>query len=110
VEEYELHLVKIEKLVKRMNELNPNIIFVLVPFREQVYDHYFDLVYSSGTRIGRFRIQEDMIEIFEKNNVSYVDLLPFMRESDVPLFFHYDSHPNQEGHKAIANILLEEVA
>lgn len=100
-----------EMLIKAIMDVakgrNQKLVFVLIPFREQVDDSFFEKEYMNNTKIGRFQFQEDAIKILEKHNITYINVLEDFRKlnKNNSLYYKIDGHFNEEGHKLMADII-----
>jgi len=103
------------RAIQRMNERaadrNIRFIVVLIPTKELVFEELWNNsspTYRNLTdnEVVLWEITKDS---FERNGIEYVDALPALREQLAfgvqPYQVSHDGHPNEYGHRAIANLI-----
>ncbi len=84
------------------------VIFMLIPFRDQIDDGWWStyqcLFQPTGER--RFALQEEILRQF--HHPYLLDLTPeFHRQSHRPLYLKFDGHWDVEGHELAARLLAD---
>lgn len=106
IEAREKTLEEMEKIRKFATENHIKLMIIAIPFEEQVYAP--KLVYDNYD----FRLPQKYIEDFSgKNNISYLDLLPFLRSyvasHKESIFLKNDVHFNEQGHQIVGKQIAD---
>jgi len=97
--------------------LKNNITFILVtyPYGHQVNTEEWKegrCLFGFGSDIIYGDTPENLLKSYsEENNINFIETFEKFRESNQsPLFFQYDGHFTRNGHKLIAEILLDSIS
>lgn len=110
-EGHRIALRAIQKMNDRASDKKIRFIVVLIPTKELVFQKLVEnpsLVYRNLTdnEVVTWKISKDF---FEHNGIEYLDALPALQEQlslgIQPYHASIDGHPNEHGHKAIANLI-----
>ena len=101
--------------MKNLTEANnSSLVVVIIPVREQVHKEDWELRKTEyGLNEKDFDLekpQKKLINFCERNNVSYIDLLPKFKENAMNgtlLYYKGDVHWNEKGHEIAADIIAE---
>ena len=80
------------------------LVILLVPMKEQVYSDKLEKVYH--VNFDLFRAQKDLVRLFVKHGIEYLDLTPIFTQtgkSGKQLYFKTDAHWNNEGNALCAD-------
>ena len=96
----ELYINKIREFSKGIGS---DFIVIIFPNESQLLSKY----------TTHKRMQDALIQILERNEISYIDLYEFLKRNqqtrhNIRLFFD-DTHPNEEGHRLIGEYLAQEL-
>lgn len=85
---------------------NIRLMFVSIPFEEQVY------VSDMKTKDYDFNYPQKFLEMFcDKHRIPYLDLLPFLRQHvhkrKAEIFLEKDAHFNNEGHRLTSQRIIQ---
>ncbi|MFQ5620563.1 MAG: SGNH/GDSL hydrolase family protein [Candidatus Nanoarchaeia archaeon] len=89
---------------------NIDLLFVIVPFREQVDDRKYNELYGNiNTTIGRWEFQQNVTALLDQKNITYINLLPKLREvnQNNSLYYEYDGHFRKKGYELMGNIIAD---
>lgn len=100
-ESFDSYRKKISALNKNLTSQNKSLLLIAFPYTQQ---------FSSSRDYGSLP-QQKLANLSKENNISFVDLLPFLDRKDYEkYYFSGDNvHPNAEGHKLIKDILYQEI-
>lgn len=106
-----------KKYILQIREIYKDIPFILLinPSKHQVNVKYFDTMrklgyaYKENKVIDR-KIQDAIISWAAKNNIDYLDILPFMLHSNESLFYEIDIHYNPEGNRLVAEKIYDKLS
>lgn len=110
-EGHEIALRAIQKMNERAADRNIQFVVVLIPTKELVFQELWrspSPTYRNLTEdeVVLWKITKDSLE---RNGIEYVDALPALREQLAfgvqPYKVSHDGHPNEHGHKAVANLI-----
>jgi len=97
----------------KMKEICPNLVFVIIPTREQVDSVRLNkalkqLDYKKED-IDIYKPNKMLSDYCKVNDITCIDLLPEFKKSTQQLYFDIDPHFNQNGHKLAADIIYKEL-
>ncbi|MBW2990839.1 SGNH/GDSL hydrolase family protein [Candidatus Woesearchaeota archaeon] len=117
-EKYEQAISSLEPAVQDFNKLaqenNFDILFVIIPSREQVDDKlwqealsYFCVLKKSD----RYQVQRDIKTVLEKTNSTYIDLTQKFVDLNKNNTFYYkiDGHFNKKGHELAFSLVYNKL-
>lgn len=110
IENFKLYL---KKFIKAVKENNAELVLIQIPTKEQVSYKYLNEV------LNEFNIDIDELDmeypnkllssLSKENKIEHIDLLQnFIKEHQF-LFFDFDEHLNELGHKEIAKYISESI-
>lgn len=113
-EEYKAKWEEAFSTLKKMKELNSNLIISIIPSREQIDS------LRLGKALAQLGYNKDDIDIehpnrlikefCDANGLLCIDMLPaFRKAAGQQLYFEIDPHFNKEGHKLAADIIYDEL-
>lgn len=89
-------------------------IVLIIPFKEQAYWHvasqYYDPKRHCGGSCDPDWITNLVRDFCETHDIQYVDLVPIFKQhaqNGEQLYFHVDGHINQQGHRVVAQSVLD---
>jgi lysophospholipase L1-like esterase len=107
------------KAIQQTNNItlkqNIQFIVLLIPTKELVFNNLVQHPLQRYLTLVRNEQQFwDTAKIFfHRNNIEYIDALPTLQEQLAlgvnPYQITYDGHPNKFGHKAIANLVIQQI-
>jgi len=106
----------IERYIREAKEIvdsqGASLLLFIIPQKIQVEDNSYSVaVADSGLapeQVGRDEPNRRLIQILDRHNIRYVDMLPVMRDrSNEYLYFSHDGHWNAAGHLAGAEVLVK---
>lgn len=117
-EKYEQAIYSLEPAVQDFNKLaqenNFDILFVIIPSREQVDDKSWQEALSNFcvlNRSGRYQVQRDIKAVLDKTNSTYTDLTQkFVDLNKDNTFYHeIDGHFNKKGHELAFSLVYNKL-
>ena len=106
-----------KNLILEIREIYKDVPFVLLinPSKHQIGIRYFDTMrklgftYKENKAVDR-KLQDVIISWATKNNMDYIDILPFMVNSNISFFYDIDIHYNSEGNRLVAEKIYEKLS
>jgi lysophospholipase L1-like esterase len=103
------------EFASRVRADGKQILFVLVPAKEQVIEGYVDTVLDRAgipdADLDLFGFRDYVLEYLRANDVDVLDLTPKLLDASTPdpvtLYFRGDGHWNAEGHRVAAEAIVE---
>lgn len=108
---------KAEELFTEMKAVNPNLIVVIIPTREQVEEKRLkravDQLRYNMNEIDKFHPNKKLLEICNKLQIGLIDLTPdfitSFESDEKPLYFDIDPHFNQNGHRLASTAIFKRI-
>lgn len=108
--EVDIVLNFILKMKEITEENNSNLVLVLIPRREEVYES--EIIDNKDNLFNWSRPYNILTDFAEENNITIINLLPHFREyisnNNTPIYFFIDPHWNKNGHYIASEYMYEE--
>jgi len=112
-------LMLLDEVNRYSLEQNITFILLIIPFREQVVDSYFeknimdkyDLDDDELNNPKRFLAQQRLVSWAQNNDVKHLNVLLYFRDEDInnTFYFRGDTHLNSKGHERIGDLLYNKI-
>ncbi|MBS3128348.1 SGNH/GDSL hydrolase family protein [Candidatus Woesearchaeota archaeon] len=106
-EGWNLTFAALEEIKKMTDEKEIPFILVIIPMKEQVYNHFFENAKENFNlkqeQLDMTLVNTKLVKFAQEQNITILDLHePFKEAKEQGLYFEIDSHMSQEGHSITA--------
>lgn len=102
-----------DELINYTKSNEMKLIVTIIPTKEQIdsrkYNEHFSTYKNTDIKINMSQPNMLSINYLSKNNITYIDLLPYLKSQNKnnTFYFEYDEHFNKKGHELTANVIYE---
>ncbi len=93
--------------------MNSQLYIILIPTKEQVYDHFYKEVcneYNIDTSFVDLEMSSFILnDITSRHGLVLIDPLNDFRKDSINCYFEVDEHLNSRGHLVLANVICRKM-